>query len=74
MGPTFMEVSWIPFVITGLLLAFLIAALSPKEPRPDAKTVDNPDDALAAGATAVFGLMFFLLFFTSVAISIAAIV
>jgi len=71
-GPVFMEVSWLQILIIGLLLALLIAALSPREPRPGTADATDPEDAVSTGVAALFGIMFYILLFAAIGVIIAA--
>ncbi|MFP4069762.1 MAG: hypothetical protein ACLFVC_06230 [Opitutales bacterium] len=73
-GPTFMDVSWVPIIVTGILLALLIAAISPRRPRPGVREITAPEEAAGAGAAALFGLMFFLLLIGAFSLVIIALI
>lgn len=71
-GPMFMEISWVPIVVLGILLALLVAALSPRERGPVTSSATEPEERVAAGLSALFGVAFFFLFFAAVAIIVGA--
>lgn len=71
-GPTFMEISWVPIVVMGILLTLLIAAISPRHPREASLPVRDNETPVEAGAAAIFGFSFFLLLFISLGIIVAA--
>ena len=73
-GPTFMEISWVPVVAIGILLALLIAAVSPRRPRPTSIDATETEEDVAAGAAALFGFSFFVLLLLSLAVIIVALV
>jgi len=73
-GPVFMDVSWLQILIIGILLALLIAALSPREPKPGTAEVTDPEEPVATGVAALFGLMFYILFFAAIAVIIVALI
>lgn len=68
-GPVFMGIPWVPIVVLGILLALLIAALSPREPKRGPQRTTIPEDpVVATGVAAFFGLMYFLLLFAVVVV------
>ncbi len=73
-GPHLWGVSWAPIVITGILLALLIAAIIPPRSGSVTESASEPEEPVATGVTAVFGLMFFLLFFAAIVLIVAAFV
>lgn len=73
-GPAFMGISWMPIIVLGVLLALLIAALSPREPKTGRQSTTAPEEpVVGAGVATVFGLMYFLLLFLIVVVIAAAI-
>lgn len=71
-GPVYMGVSWVPIIFTGLALALLLAAVSPRRPKvTPIKLDDSPEEEVQQGALAVFGLMFFFLLILAFSIIIA---
>lgn len=74
-GPMFMGVSWVPILFIGLVLALLIAALSPRDSRPVTLEENDPEvSATETDLAAVFGITYFILLLTAIALIVAAIV
>lgn len=72
-GPMFMGVSWVPILVIGFVLALLIAALSPREAGPVNRAEEETDVTATTGIAAVFGITYFILLFTAIALLLAAI-
>lgn len=57
-GPPMWGRHWLPFVVAGFVLALIVAAVSPANPRPDLAT--EPRDAASSAVVTIFGVLFWL--------------
>jgi hypothetical protein len=73
MGPELGDVYWLPPLVVGVLIAFLLAATSP--PAPPLTRIDEPDDEITtdtstATAIAVGNFFWFVLIFLIILVAI----
>jgi hypothetical protein len=68
-GPPLWGRAWLPFVVAGVVIALIVAAVSPANPRPDLAT--EPRDAASSAVVTVFGILFWLTVIVMLGLAIA---